>query len=369
MTIKREALISLDATPYYHCYVRCVRQAYLCGDNVATGENYDHRKQWIVSRIRFLSYVYAIDICAYAVMSNHYHLVLHVDQAKAKSWTDEEVVGRWMQLYKGHLLVDSWLEDAESLDQLSLTKVKDIIAEWRERLANISWFMRGVNEKVARMANKEEGHTGRFWESRFKSQALLDDAAVLSCMAYVDLNPIRAGLAGDLCESDYTSIQQRLFDHSVDVVTSGGNDTSPISESNRDVLSSRLVEQAELKEELGVSLQPEAELVSFSNSSNFNNLKKQHVCLPFSLDDYLEVVEYTGRAIVGANKGYINERTPKVLSRLGLQANTWVDHVTNCTRSYASCVGSVDNILNFAERFDRRWGKGVSKAAKSYCSA
>ena len=91
MTQSRETLISLDSTPFYHCYVRCVRRAYLCGEDHSTGENYDHRKQWIVSRLRFLSYVYAVDVCAYAVMSNHYHVVLHADKARAQAWSNKEV--------------------------------------------------------------------------------------------------------------------------------------------------------------------------------------------------------------------------------------------------------------------------------------
>jgi len=122
--------------------VRCVRRAYLCGDDYSTGDNYDHRKQWIVSRLKFLSYVYSIDICAYAVMSNHYHVVLHVDKERALNWSREEVVERWMQVCSGDLLVDRWLENPDSLDKTTLAVVYEIIEEWRERLYSISWFMR-----------------------------------------------------------------------------------------------------------------------------------------------------------------------------------------------------------------------------------
>ena len=249
MTKSREEQISLDDTSFYHCYVRCVRQAYLCGEDHSTGENYDHRKQWLVSRLRFLSYIYAIDICAYAILSNHYHVVLHVDKQRAQSWSDLEVVERWMQLYKGNVLVDRWLADPNTIDKASLLKVRKYIEGWRERLASISWFMRGVNETIARMANVEEGRSGRFWEGRFKSQALLDEAAVLSCMTYVDLNPVRAGMEKDLFASDFTSIQQRLYDYS----NENKSGTKP-----EQGLNERVTQQQKLKRKQGLDELPEA---------------------------------------------------------------------------------------------------------------
>ena len=97
---------------------------------------------------------------AYTVLSNHYHVVLHVDKRRAQSWSDLEVVYRWMQLYKGNVLVDRWVADPSTIDKASLLKVQACIEDWRERLCSISWFMRGVNEKIARMANEEEGG---FW--------------------------------------------------------------------------------------------------------------------------------------------------------------------------------------------------------------
>ena len=212
MTKPRTQLVSLEDTSFYHCTVRCVRRAYLCGDDHDSGRNFGHRKQWLVSRLRFLSYVYAIDLCAYAVMSNHYHVVMHVDQARAQAWSDEEVVESVGCSCITVPLVDRWLADRSAMGQAERDKATEMINEWRERLCSLSWFMRGVNETIARMANKEDACTGRFWEGRFKSQALLDEAALLTCMTYVDLNPIRAGMETTAEDSDFTSIQQRLFD-------------------------------------------------------------------------------------------------------------------------------------------------------------
>ena len=106
MTRPRKEQVCLDETPYYHCVCRCVRRAFLCGDDEISGQNFDHRKQWLVDKIHLLSSVFTIDICAYAVMSNHYHLVLKVNKTAAESLSDINVALRWKQLFSGHVMVD-----------------------------------------------------------------------------------------------------------------------------------------------------------------------------------------------------------------------------------------------------------------------
>lgn len=354
MTQARKNQVALEATPYYHCYVRCVRRAFLCGEDFSTGENYDHRKQWIVSRLRFLSYAYAIDICAYAVMSNHYHVVLHVDEEKALSWSREEVVERWMQLYKGHMLVDRWLENPKAIDKATMEKVDELIETWRERLYDISWFMRGVNETIARMANEEENCKGRFWEGRFKSQALLDEAALLSCMAYVDLNPIRAGMENNLNESDFTSIQQRLFDFA-----KKKRSVKPHSK-----LAKRINKQEQLKQELDVVAQPEAALMPFDGSAHTS----VNSALPFTFADYVELVDQTGRVIRDDKRGAIPGSAIKIIATLGIDPDNWLEHIECFGRRYGNCVGARDQMINFADLFERSWSKGVGASQRAYAA-
>jgi len=205
MTYPRSHLVDPDGGTYHVCS-RCVRRTFLCGLDDLTGRDFSHRRRWIQSRILALSNIFSISIYAYAVMSNHYHIVLSIDPLDL---TDEQVADRWLQLCP----VANQNENAQTLHAArhwAIINNKERLAELRARLCSLSWFMRFINEPLARLANKEDCCTGRFWEGRFKSQILLDEASVLACMVYVDLNPVRAGLADELEDSDYTSIQHRL---------------------------------------------------------------------------------------------------------------------------------------------------------------
>ncbi|MBT5220672.1 MAG: hypothetical protein HOI35_08700 [Woeseia sp.] len=165
----------------------------MCGKDRFTGKSFGHRRQWLEDRLISLSDVFAIDLMAYAVMSNHYHVVVELKPEQANALSDDEVIERWGNLYK--------VPDATSVATIAI---------WREHLADLSWFMRCINEPLVRRANREDRCKGRFWEGRFKSQALLDYKALLTCMAYVDLNPIRAKIAKTLETSMHTSIKARI---------------------------------------------------------------------------------------------------------------------------------------------------------------
>ena len=137
----------------------------------------------VEKRLLKLADIFAIDVCAYATMHNHHHEILHVDVERAKAWSCQEVVERWHRLYQGKPISQRFLKQ-EALDKAQLQQVQELAEVWRERLMDISWFMRALNEPIAREANKEDNCTGKLFEARFKSQALLDEQALLACMAY-----------------------------------------------------------------------------------------------------------------------------------------------------------------------------------------
>ncbi|WP_068713841.1 transposase [Vibrio tritonius] len=287
MTTARSQLICPDITPYYHCVSRCVRRSYLCGVDSLTGKSYEHRRDWIEQRILSLASVYLIQICSYAVMSNHYHLVVRIDKEGALALSDLEVVKRWNAEHQLPLIIQRWLA-GDIRSESEKDACNQFICKWRERLYSLSWFMKELNYDIAVQANKEDQCTGRFWEGRFKSQALLDEKALLSAMAYVDLNPIRAKIADTPEQSDFTSIKARLTS-----LEKGETTTS-----------------------------------SLANFMGYEHQNKSRG-IPFRLSDYLELVDWVGRQIRPDKPGYIEDSQPNILRRLSL---TQSDCLALCTK-------------------------------------
>jgi REP element-mobilizing transposase RayT len=206
MATARYTIVPPGSSGYYHCVSRCVRKSFLCGFDRSTGQNFDHRRGWIVERMNELAQIYAVRVLAFSAMSNHMHLALHFDPSWVEAWTDQEVAERWNRLFPKAKMT----EQQQAVRIQAWLAQEGKIANMRERLASVSEFMKYLSQPIALRANIEDDCKGKFWESRFKCQRLLDEAAVLSAMVYVDLNPVRAAMAQDLEDSDYTSIQQRI---------------------------------------------------------------------------------------------------------------------------------------------------------------
>ena len=156
----RYAQISVGETPYVHVVSRTVRRSFLCGKDKYSGKNFNHRRQWVEDEMLRLARVFSLDICAYAVLSNHYHIVLHINLSEARQWSQDEVIERWHQLFKGSIQSQQYMA-GEPLPMAHHDLLRNQVKEWRSRLTDISWFMRILNEKIARQANKEDGCTGR----------------------------------------------------------------------------------------------------------------------------------------------------------------------------------------------------------------
>ena len=193
----------------YHLVSRCVRRAFLCGVDDYDGRDYSHRRAWLVERLRRIAPCFAVDVYAYTVLSNHFHLVLRHDPLAGRGWSDEEVARRWVEAFPP-------TERGEVVEALKPERRELIlddprrVARARCTLGSMSHFMKHLKQPIARRANLEDDRTGHFFEQRFYSGALLTEEALIAAMAYVDLNPVRAELAGRIEDIRDTSIRERL---------------------------------------------------------------------------------------------------------------------------------------------------------------
>jgi REP element-mobilizing transposase RayT len=338
VTYARKTLISLQDTPYYHVVARCVRRAWLWGFDEYAGRDYSHRKEWVVDRLTQLAQIFAIDICAYAVMSNHYHLVLHVDQRRAREWTAEEVIDRWTLMFSRPSIVKRWGEGL--CGEAEKRVAEQLVERWRRRLCDVSWYMRCLNEALARRANAEDNCTGRFWEGRFKSQALLDEAGLLTAMAYLDLNPIRAGIAATPEESAFTSIYERIRALKVSPVRSG-TEEGPRSQNA-----------------------PAPPLLGFGNDRS----ESAH-SIPFSLQDYLALVDWTGRGVRQDKRGAIASRLPAIAVRLNIDAEAWERAMQPRGNVFGRALGQLDHMRLHARTLGQSWVRGLRQAERIYRNA
>ena len=301
MTHARKQLISISDTPYYHVITRCVRRAFLAGYDKPTKTSFEHRRQWIVDRMMFLSEVFSIHICSYSVMSNHYHIVLKVSENK--KWNTGFILKTWNKLYGLPYLCEKY-QRGEITHKSELREVNKLAKKYRKRLMNISWFMKCLNEYIAVKANAEDNCKGHFWESRFKSQALLDERALLTCMSYVDLNPIRAAMAQTPEASDYTSIQERIKN----------NDTK---------------------------------LLGFNDKA-----------IPYYLSEYITLVEYTGKCVHPNKRGYISEDIQDIFNRLEIHPDTWIKEMKQFKSSGITAVGTIPQLKAFSLNVKKKWTVG-----------
>ena len=329
MTYPRKTLICLQDTPYYHVIARCVRRAWLWGFDEYAGRDYSHRKTWVLERLADQSSVFAIEICAFAILSNHYHLVVHVDSRRARAWSRTEVVARWTRLFSRPTLIQRWEDNV--CGEAEREAAEAMIERWRARLMDVSWYMRCLNEHLARRANAEDECTGRFWEGRFKSQALLDEAGLLTAMAYVDLNPIRAGIARTPEDAEFTSIYERIR-------------------------AARITHKAE-HDSSKKTIPP---LLPFKDGGSTTR------AIPFSFPEYLALVDWTGRSIRDDKSGTIDPKLPPIAARLRIDPIAWRTAMQPRGNVFGRALGQLDHLRLHAKALGQSRVKGLNAAHRMY---
>ncbi len=321
----RSKTVDPSVSGIYHCISRCVRRAFLCGSAISD------RKGWIHERLIFLSDVFAIDVCGLAILDNHFHTVLETHPELVAEWTDLEIVRRWFNVFPKSIhrwalnrarrdqeLRKQITSDGTLPDDVAIQTVAGIpatIIMLRKRLSSLSWFMRCVKHHIACAANREDDCRGHFWEGRFKSIRILDRAALLSIMVYVDLNVIRAGLATTPEGSHHTSIQDRIHVQQYHDKRNGRRRKCPARARN---------------------------LVRRSQRSNDGDcwLASPRRLLNMTQSEYFATVDLVGRHTLAGKKGSIPKELRPILERLQLEGSSWCEAMTRPQTFFGSVIGS-----------------------------
>ena len=329
----------------FHCINRCVRRCFLCGCDPLTGRDYEHRKLWLEDRLRFLAGCFGIDVLGFSIMSNHFHVVLRNRPDVVAAWSDREVARRWLQICPLRKTPDGEPAEPSEAELGAIANVPQRLAEIRLRLSHISWFMRMVAEPLARRANAEDEVSGRFWQGRFKSVKLCDEAAILACSVYVDLNPIRAGLATTPEESDFTSAQRRIENLQRAEVGRERQVASTRSDSAPD-------------DWLAPLPLCEGENLLGSMPSTGAARASDHGFLPMSLEQYLELLDWTGRQLASGKRGAIPADLAPILERLQIAEKDWCELAGNFGRLFQRVAGRPSSLARQRSRHGRRFRSG-----------
>jgi hypothetical protein len=326
-------------------------------------------------------------------MSNHAHVVLRNRPDVVQEWSDQEVARRWWFLFPGRKDAAGQPEEPTAADLQMLTADEERLAERRRRLSSLSWFMRCLAEPIARQSNREDGCTRRFWEGRYKCQRLLDEAAVLACSVYVDLNPIRAGVATTPETSAYTSAYERIkaaqplpptLGHEAEVTPAFSIPSpGPLPDGEREIAgvisAPSLTDSPAQAERQNARVRPAAEgRDGWLSPVELQAKRKAAVAagpgrrasdkgfLPVSLSEYLRLVDWTGRQARPDKRGAIPGELAPILSRLQLSAETWVDTVLNFGRWFKRAAGRAENLTAEAARRGRHWLQGMSHSRAAF---
>ena len=343
-----------------HCVQRCVRRAFLCGSDPLTGKSFEHRRQWMRSRLEFLASIFAIDCLTYTLMSNHVHLILRSRPDVVAAWSDQEVARRWLRLFPRRREPDGSPAEPNEAEVASLVNQPAVLAERRRRLSDISWWMKCSAENIARRANAEDECTGHFWEGRFKLQVLLDEASLLACAAYVDLNPVRAALAETPEGSQFTGASDRLSDLSEETPSQETAAQEACQKPARRTprMSTHDWERSRGRRKSGwlspIEIDERSDALGADIDSSGRRASGKGF-LSISLTDYLQLLDWTGRQLRAEKVGYIPEHLSPILTRIGLDPPAWCDLVLRFGKTFKRAAGTAEHLAREAARRGQHW--------------
>lgn len=352
--MSRAELFDPGRTVVVHVMNRVVRRCFLMGDDPVSGKNFDHRKSWIEGEIKRAAGAFAIDVIAFALMSNHLHMILRSRPDVVETWDDTEIARRWLQLCPKRKNKDGSPRPPSEAELNSIRLDPDKLCEIRSRLSDISWWMRLICQRIAQRANAEDGERGKFWQARFHAVLLLDEAAILACAAYVDLNPIRAAVTETLEHSEFTSIQRRLRalarDPSAAVLA---GQSHPLNPAPSDLAAPNQEHQCatrdkekpdsflspvQIDEQHGASGPLPSASAARCSDKGFTSL---------SAAEYSQLLDWTARRLTRGKQGITPAETPPVFERLEIRMETWCELVRNFEDYFSLVAGQLQQVENF----------------------
>ncbi|QDS86093.1 hypothetical protein EC9_02510 [Rosistilla ulvae] len=329
-----------------HTYARTVRRCFLLGYDPVSEKNFDYRKRWIESYLKQFAALFGIDLLCYTILSNHFHLVLRSRSDIVECWSDREVARRWILLCPERQDRDGLPAEPTEAEINSIAGCAERLAEIRSRLSNFSWWMRLLCQRIAMRANREDEQSGHFFQGRYKATKLFDEASLLACAAYVDLNPIRAAIAETIEASDYTSIQRRMQE--AGLYASEGS--SCLSQQTASGPHRHPLQTSADTERCLPGDRPSASFLAplFLDERNAqvgpciaatSRRCSDKGFLSMSLCDYVELLDWTARQVKPGGGGGTPVEVPPVFERIGIGKSAWRELVSEFGRLFCTVAG------------------------------
>lgn len=300
-------------------------------------------------------------------MQNHIHLILRTRPDIASTWSDEQVVKRWLQiaqLKRGRR--DEPTEPTKARIQAELAR-KGRVKQLRARLSDVSWFMGALRENIARRSNIEDCCSEKFWESRFGCRDLAEESAILICGIYVDLNPIRAGEVRAPEHARHTSAFDRMEGRKMRSAAEILHHASPSSDSLQPELTA---ESGTMPPdgwlcELTLASGPDVDVQGSLGSTTLWRASDKGI-VSVRLDEYLKLLDWTGRQLVAGKRGTIPMELAPILERLAIQPSAWLEGIESFDKKFGKVVASVAGMAKKAAATGRRWFQGLTVAAEVF---